>query len=345
MESNKSVIVKTLTMLSNIILLICLLVSQLMGQQSAEHRIALLDGELFGLDRSHSTLKFAVDVFGMVETEGTFDDYAATILYNEEDITKTEVIVRIQAQSIDTGSDFRDRDLNSERFLHTEEYPEIFLKSTSVDAAPDGYLLHGDLTIKGITKRVSIPFQHILNRTTDSIWENIRIGFSGKTTINRNDFNVTGGDSWGPAVLSEEVDIEFTLLGTNRNLEIIAYSSREKPSIGEEMEKALTENGAAIARYQNLKNTDREQYNFGERELNLFVNKLYQRKEYESALQAGELYVQEYPGSSHSWTTLGEIQASLGNKMQAIEYFKKAVELDKKNDWAALALKRLNEED
>lgn len=338
---------KTLTTLSNIILLICFLVSPLMGQQSDEHRIALLDGELFGLDRSHSILKFSTEVFGMVETEGTFDDYTATILYNEEDITKTEVIVRIQAESIDTGSNFRDKDLNSERFLYTEKYLEIVFRSTSVDVAPDGYLLHGDLTIKGITKRVSIPFQHILNRTADTIWENIRIGFSGKTTINRYDFNVHGGkDSWGPAVLSEEVDVEFTLLGTNRNLEKIAYSSREKPSIGQEMEKALTENGvaAAIERYRNLKDSNREKYNFGERELNLFVNKLYQRKEYESALQAGELYVQEYPESSHSWTIYGEIHAGLDNKTEAVNAFEKAVELDKKNDWAVLALKRLNGE-
>lgn len=178
------------------------------------------------------------------------------------------------------------------------------------------------------------------------IWENIRIGFSGETTINRNEFNVSGGDSWGSAVLSEEVDIEFSLLGTNRNLEIIAYSSREKPSIGQEMEKALTENGvtAAIERYRNLRDSNREQYNFGERELNLFVNKLYQQKEYESALQAGELYVQEYPESSHSWTIYGEIYAGLGNKTEAVNAFEKAMELDEKNDWAFLALKRLNGE-
>lgn len=334
---------KTLTTVSNTLLLVCFLVMPLMAQQSEDDRIALLDGELFGLDRSHSTLKFSVDVFGMVETEGTFDDYSATILYNEEDMTKTEVIVRIQAESIDTGSDFRDRDLNSERFLHTEEYPEIVFRSTSLEAVSDGYLLHGELTIKGNTKRISIPFQHILKRTTDSIWENIRIGFSGETSINRNDFNVHGGDSWG-VVLSEEVDIEFTLLGTNRNLERIGYSSSEKPSIGEEMEKFLAENGiaAAVDRYRALKDSNREEYNFAERELNLFVNRLYQRKEYESAMQAGELYVQEYPKSSISWTTLGEIQVSLGRKTEAVESFETAVELDESNDWAFLALKRLN---
>lgn len=315
-----------------------------LAQQTGEHRTDLFKGEFFGIDRSHSNLKFSVGFFGLTDVEGTFDQYDATILYNEADMAKTAVILRIDAASIDTGSDFRDKDLTSERFLHTEQYPEIVFKSTSIKPAGDGYTLLGDLTIKGITKQISIPFKHVLKRTVDPGWGNIRIGFAGTVTINRNDFNVHGGDFWGVNVLSEEVDISFTLLGTNHNLDKIAYRSQNKPSIGEEMEKVYTNGNVqqAIEMYQKLKQEGRPDYNFSERELNLFVNKLFQRNQLQDALKAAIFYKDEFSDSPFAWTTLGEIQAKLGHKVKARQSFTKAIDLDAANDMAQLALNRIN---
>lgn len=334
---------KALTTITTMLLFACVMATSVAAQQLQEHRIGVLDAEIYSVDQSHSTLKFIVGFMGLTDVEGTFDRYSMTIFYNEGDMSKTEVVLRIYANSIDTGNDFRDRDLKSARFFDTENHPELTFRSTSVEPAEEAYTLKGDLTIKGITRKISMPLRHVLKRTADRGWGNIRIGFSGNTVLKRNDYNIHGGDFWGLKALSEEVKVEFTILGTISNLDRHGYDSREKPSIAELLEEELADNEVSeiVELYHTKKEEQADEYNFAERELNLLVNRLYQRNELDEALVLGKLYVGEFPESHIAWTTLGEIYSKRGEVKDALDNFRKAYELDAKDDLAAIAIKRL----
>lgn len=328
-----------------IALCICL-TTTLHGQQSVRDRLSLLDAEIYGIDRSHSTLKFSIGFLGLTDVEGTFDRYTATIFYNEEDMSRTSVVLRVQTTSVNTGNETRDEDLRSERFLDAESHPEIVFKSSAIKPVDGGYLMEGNLTIKGITKQISIPVQHPLKRTADQVWGNIRIGFTGEVTFDRYDFNVDGGGFWGATTLSREVTVRFSILGNKFNLDKFAYHMQEKPSIGSVVEETLEQEGveAAVARYRELEETAADEYDFREYEINLLVNRLVQRRQLDLALPLCKLYVEMFPESTNSWSTLGVIYAGNGNRAKAIEAFRKARSLDGGNDEAAMALRRLESE-
>lgn len=316
------------------------------AQQTAEHRIPFIEAEIFSIDRSHSNLGFTVGFMGFTEVKGTFDDFSATILYNEEEMSKTAIILRIDVSSIDTGSDFRDRDLLGKSFFDAENHPEIIFKSKRITGEPGGeYLVTGDLTMKGVTREISIPVQHVLKRTEDPVWGNIRMGFSGQATVNRLDYEITGGSGIRSQSISEEVQIDFMLLGRIFNLERIAWRSNEKPSIGEEMEKVLGEKGfdAALAFYKEAKTKNPNGYNFAARELNLLAGRLKQSGAIEGALKISDLYLAAYPESASAHAQRGELLAIRGDREGAAQHFERALELAPGDDLIKMVLNRLNE--
>lgn len=330
---------------SKILLLLLLPVSPaLIAQQTAEHRLPFIEAEIFSIDRAHSNLEFSIGFLGMTNVKGTFDDYSATILYNEEDMSKTAVTFRIDVSSIDTGNDTRDKDLKSERFFDAENHPEIVFESKQIEeVSGNEYMVTGDLTMKGVTKEISVPVQHILERTVDSAWGNIRMAFSGQTTLNRVDFDIQGGDFWGLQALSEEVQINFTLMGRIFNMDRIAWSSREKPSIGEEMEKIIEQEGigAALDFYAEAIQNSPEDYNFSARELNVLGYKLLQRGAAEDALKICDIYLEAYPESVAAHSLHGELLAISEDREGTIASFERALELDPENDLATMVLERL----
>ena len=318
------------------------------GQQEADHRLPFIEAEIYSIDRSHSNLEFSIGFLGLTDVKGTFDDYSATILYNEEEMSKTAVVLRIDVTSVDTGNDTRDEDLKSERFFDAENYPEIVFESTRIEkVSGENYLVTGELRMKGVTKEISIPVQHVLKRTEDSAWGNVRIGFSGQTSLNRLDYNVQGGDFWGLKALSEEVQVNFTLLGNIFNLDRIAWGSREKPSIGEEMEKIIEEDGvdAALDFYAGEKAENPDSYNFSARELYLLASKSKQDGAVADALRLCEIYREAYPESAAAHTLQGELLAMSEDRDGAIASFKRVLELEPEDDLALMVLERLENMD
>ena len=183
---------------------------------------ALIPGlglEQFGIDRLHSDLRFSIGFLGLNRVQGSFRKYDATLLYHDDKPEETSITLVIETESIDTASDFRDKDLRSERFFHAEKHPTILFQSTSIRTYGDDLTAHGELTIRGIKKNVSFPLIRTLPRTIDDGWGNVRVGFAGTLTINRRDFEIEGGDFWGIKVLSEDVEISFMILGTSSNVD------------------------------------------------------------------------------------------------------------------------------
>jgi len=143
----------------------------------------------YAIDPSHSTLGFAVKHLGVSTTRGGFDDYAGSITLDPEDDKTFNAEVTIQATSINTKNESRDNHLRSADFFDTANNPTITFQSTRLEKQGEGAVMVGNLTIKGVTKEITIPVT-ISGPVTSPMGASV-IGIKGSTVINRQDFNVT----------------------------------------------------------------------------------------------------------------------------------------------------------
>jgi polyisoprenoid-binding protein YceI len=114
--------------------------------------------------------------------------------------------------SIDTRNADRDAHLRSNDFLAMDEYPTITFESTSAEKVDDDhYRLTGDLTVRGVSRPVTIPFE--FTGAVKDPWGNLRAGFEGEVTINRKDWGVSFNAPLeaGGVLVGEKVNLEFEL--------------------------------------------------------------------------------------------------------------------------------------
>jgi polyisoprenoid-binding protein YceI len=143
----------------------------------------------FAIDKAHSEATFQVRHL-VTKVRGSFTDLGGTIEIDEAQPAKSSVAFTIQAASIDTGTPDRDKHLRSEDFFFVEKFPTITFVSAAIKAVGgDGYEVTGDLTMRGVTKRVSLPVT-FLGRAKDP-WGNEKIGFETAVTLNRKDYGLT----------------------------------------------------------------------------------------------------------------------------------------------------------
>ena len=140
------------------------------------------------IDRSHSEVAFQVrHLLGKVR--GRFTDFAGTIQFDPADPQASEIDVTIQAASIDTAEAQRDQHLRNADFFDVENIPTLTFKSTSVTPhGTNAYDVVGDLSIHGVTKRVTMPAS-FLGIARDP-WGNEKFGFEAELTINRKDYGL-----------------------------------------------------------------------------------------------------------------------------------------------------------
>jgi polyisoprenoid-binding protein YceI len=172
---------------------------------------ASLTGD-YTLDTAHSRLGFVARHAMVTKVRGSFTDVTGTGHFDAEDPSNSRVEVVIQARSIDTGNADRDNHLRSNDFFDMDSYPEIRFTSTAVTAnGANEYRVDGELTIKDVTKPISIDFE-FTGAATDPFGNN-RIGFEGHTTINRKDWGISWNAALeaGGVLVSEKVNLEFDI--------------------------------------------------------------------------------------------------------------------------------------
>ena len=146
-------------------------------------------GAEYTIDNSHTSLGFAVKHLMVSTVRGEFTDFQGTITYDPADLSATQINVNIQANSIDTRNADRDKHLRGAEFFDVDKYPTVTFASNTLKKNGDGYILVGDLTIKGITKTIEIPVT--IAGPVKTPFGADAIGLSGQTTINRQDFGVS----------------------------------------------------------------------------------------------------------------------------------------------------------
>jgi polyisoprenoid-binding protein YceI len=192
---------------------------------AAEVAYSPVPGGEYKLDPAHSLIGFAVRHLEINWVEGRFKDFSGTIRFDEKDVTKSSVEFAAKIDSIDTEVEARDKHLRSADFFEAEKYPEMTFKSTRVERkGKDAYVLHGDLTIKGVTKPVALPFT-IAGAVKDP-WGNTRFGVEAETKINRRDFGINYGSAFAGGGL--DVGNEVTI-----NLRLEAVRPAPKPAAGQ----------------------------------------------------------------------------------------------------------------
>ena len=142
------------------------------------------------IDPNHSAAQFAVRHLAISTVRGAFTKVSGTIQFDDKDIAKSSVDVTIDAASVDTRVEGRDKDLRSDHFFEVEKYPTLTFKSTKVEQVEVGKLkVTGDLTIHGVTKQVVLDVEGPTAAVKDP-WGNQRAAANATTKINRQDFGV-----------------------------------------------------------------------------------------------------------------------------------------------------------
>ena len=162
------------------------------------------------LDATHTRLGFVTRHAMITKVRGSFNDFTGTVTVPAEGIRSATAEITIDASSIDTRNADRDGHLKSNDFFDMENFPQITFESTAI--APNGsggVDVAGDLTIKGTTKSVTIPFDY--EGTATDPFGNQRAGFEGTTTLNRSDFGLTWNAALetGGVLVSEKVTLEI----------------------------------------------------------------------------------------------------------------------------------------
>jgi len=142
------------------------------------------------VDPMHTQVEFAVKHFGMMTVRGQFDDVTATGTIDPANPAASSLDVTIDVASLNTHNAQRDNDLRGSTFLELDKYPKITFHSTKAEqTGPDLYALTGDMTIKGITRPVTLKVQRYGEVTHQMMGH--RIAYSAEGEINRKDFGMT----------------------------------------------------------------------------------------------------------------------------------------------------------
>ena len=171
------------------------------GTQLAAASLDIPSGT-YKLDKEHGYIAFTYSHQGYSNPWLHFRDFDVTLNLDVDDLAMSSAEVSINAASIDSGVDRFDVVLRDESFFYVEIHPRATFRTTSVDVADeDAMTLTGDLTIKGITRPVTLATR--LNKTGQTSSKKYIVGFSARTMVNRSDFDL---GSYVPLV-GDEVSI------------------------------------------------------------------------------------------------------------------------------------------
>ncbi|WP_066937423.1 YceI family protein [Microtetraspora fusca] len=165
------------------------------------------------LDTARTRIGFGARHTMATRVRGRFEEFEGGAHLDGDDPSKSSARLTVQAKSIQTGNRRRDDHLRG-TFLYVDDHPALTFISTTVrSAGPAGFTVTGDLTIRGVTKPVTVDFE--LTSAEDDPRGGFRVRFTGRTTIDRNDWNV----NWNAAtriMVGPKVTLELDVTAIRR---------------------------------------------------------------------------------------------------------------------------------
>ena len=164
----------------------------------------------YSLDATHTRIGFSARHAMVTTVRGQFDEFEGSAHLDLNNPAASSANVRIKVASVSTGQEQRDEHLRTGDFFDALVFPEIVFASTKVEKADEETLLvTGDLTIKDVTRPVTVEFT--LNGSAKDIYGNTRVGFEGATTISRKDWGLTYNAALetGGVLISDKIKLQL----------------------------------------------------------------------------------------------------------------------------------------
>lgn len=159
-------------------------------------------------DPTHSELGFRIKHLMISNVSGSFKTFNVQAETEGEDFATASITLTADMDSINTNNEQRDTHLRTADFFETDKHPQLQFRSTNVQIVDDeNFLLHGELTLKGITKPLTLNVEY--SGTTKDPWGGERAGFVITGKIRRSDFGVTFNTvlETGGVALSDDVKL------------------------------------------------------------------------------------------------------------------------------------------
>jgi len=172
---------------------------------------AFAEAEIWEIDKAHSNIYFDVR-HTYATVRGQFDEFSGTLRFDPDNLAVSNVRFEISTKSVNTRIPNRDNHLRSEDFFAVKEYPSMTFQSTSVKQKEGNqYTLVGNLTIKGKTHKVAMPFTYFGVRENPLKKGQMVAGFETRFSIDRLEYLVGQGKYFEMGVIGRNVDILITL--------------------------------------------------------------------------------------------------------------------------------------
>jgi polyisoprenoid-binding protein YceI len=172
---------------------------------------ALAEAEKWEIDKAHSNIYFDVR-HTYATVRGKFEDFSGTLKFDPDNLTLSTVKFEVKTKSINTGISNRDNHLRSEEFFAVNKHPFMTFQSTGVKQTEGNqYTLVGNLTIKGKTNEVAVPFTYLGTRENPLKKGIMVAGFEARFSIDRLEYQVGTGKYAEMGVIGRNVDILIAL--------------------------------------------------------------------------------------------------------------------------------------
>jgi polyisoprenoid-binding protein YceI len=169
------------------------------------------DATMWKIDKSHTSVNFSINHF-FSSVPGKFTDFDGVIHFDPNNLKGSEADFSVAINSINTDDAKRDKHLQSKDFFDAETYSNLSFHSTTFEKKSDKeYLIHGKLTIKDVTKNVSLPLKITGEMEHPMMKGTIILGLVIDTTIDRTDYGVGTGDWAATMVVGDEVKIHIPM--------------------------------------------------------------------------------------------------------------------------------------
>ncbi|MEV6672646.1 YceI family protein [Streptomyces sp. NPDC051162] len=173
--------------------------------------LAALTGE-YTVDPSHSSIGFTVRHAMVTNVKGSFTEHEGTLRLDGSDPSRSTASLDVRIESVDTGMKDRDAHLCGADFFEAERFPLMTFRSTTAQQlGGDRYRITGDLTIKDVTRPLSIDLE--FNGSATDVYGNERVGFEGSAEILRSDWGLTWNAALetGGVMVSDKVKLTFDI--------------------------------------------------------------------------------------------------------------------------------------
>ncbi|SDM21585.1 YceI family protein [Streptomyces wuyuanensis] len=173
--------------------------------------LAALTGN-YAIDPAHSSIGFTVRHAMVTNVRGTFGEHEGTLQLDGSDPSRSAATIDVKIASIDTGIADRDGHLRSGDFFDVETFPVMSFRSTTAEQlGGEKYRISGDLTIKDVTRPLSIDLE--FNGAATDVYGNERVGFEGSAEILRSDWGLTWNAALetGGVMVSDKVKLNFDI--------------------------------------------------------------------------------------------------------------------------------------